>query len=154
MYLITYHVLNLFTAEGVDEMIYIKLTECQILRMRKDMTMRVQTEMIAKQREMRKVNIQPSLPTYVVIVQFQYYWLYRKLPIPLLKDRGRIQKSMLFGSNLWIIKNPISKIFSPFAKFYMINYTKLAPKPYIETLISNRQTVSSLKVSNSISNEH
>ena len=73
MFLITYHILNLFTAEGVDEMIYIKLTECQILRMRKDMTMRVQTEMIAKQRQMRKVNIQPSLPTYVVIVQFQYY---------------------------------------------------------------------------------
>mgnify|MGYP001801886341 CR=1 FL=1 len=44
----------------------------------------------------------------------------------------------------WIIQNPVSKIFSPFAKFYMIILTKIAPKPYVKTLIpkiSNLQTI-------------
>ena len=34
---------TIFIDEGVDEMTFIKLTENQILRMRKDMTMKVQT---------------------------------------------------------------------------------------------------------------
>ena len=35
-----------------------------------------------------------------------------------------------------IIENPVLKIFSVFAEFYMIISTKTAPKPYIETPIS------------------
>ena len=35
-----------------------------------------------------------------------------------------------------MIGNPVPKIFSPYAKFYMIISTKMAPKPYIITLIS------------------
>ena len=34
------------------------------------------------------------------------------------------------------IENPALKIFSPSAQFYMIISPKMAPKPYIETLIS------------------
>ena len=47
---------TIFIDEGVDEMTFIKLTENQILRMRKDMTMKVQTELMAKQRLLRKVG--------------------------------------------------------------------------------------------------
>ena len=34
------------------------------------------------------------------------------------------------------MENPLSKIFSLIAKFYMIKSLKMAPKPYIEILIS------------------
>ena len=34
------------------------------------------------------------------------------------------------------MENPIHKIFSLFAQFYMIISLKMAPKPYIKTLIS------------------
>ena len=34
-----------------------------------------------------------------------------------------------------IIENPVLKVFTPFAKFYKIIFTKMAPKLYNETLI-------------------
>ena len=38
--------------------------------------------------------------------------------------------------NIKLIENPLLKYFSLFAKFYMMICPKMAPKPYIETLIS------------------
>ena len=43
---------------------------------------------------------------------------------------------MLYWSNYRIIRNFVWKMFSLFAKSYMVISTKMAPKPYIETLIS------------------
>ena len=73
---------------------------------------------------------------YVLLVQFQCYRLYLKFPFSITKYGGQIQKSILYRWKYWIIKNPVSKIFSLFAKFYMIMSTKMASKPYMETLVS------------------
>ena len=39
-----------------------------------------------------------------------------------------------------MIKNPVSKIFSPFAKPHMIKSTKMDPGPCVETLIKHQST--------------
>ena len=54
-----------------------------------------------------------------VLVHYQYSGFYC----------GQIQKSIPYQLNYRLIKNPVSKIFSLFAKFS----TKMAPKPNIET---------------------
>ena len=72
----------------------------------------------------------------LMLVQFQPNRLYQNNPFSISLYRGQILKSILYQSNYQIIENPVSKIFSLFAKFdYKIISTKMAPKPYIETLI-------------------
>ena len=72
----------------------------------------------------------------VMLAQFRYKWLYQKLPFSISQHHGQIQRSMLYRSIDRIIENPILKIFSLFAKYYMIITTTMAPKLYTEPLIS------------------
>ena len=67
----------------------------------------------------------------LVLVQFQYNWLYIKLPFTILWPNSI---SILFRSDYWIIENPVLKIFSLFAEFFIKISTQMA-QPYIETLI-------------------
>ena len=72
----------------------------------------------------------------LVMVQFQYHQLYQKSSFSIFWYRCQIQKSTIYWSNRWIIESPLSKRFRLFAKFWITISTKMAPNPYMETLIS------------------
>ena len=98
--------------------------------------------------------------------------LHQKSSFSIPRYRGKNQQSILYRSQYWIIENPILKVFSLCAKFHLTISPKIAPKPYIETLVSkiskhwywqssdrnchikilNLQSKSNL--TNSISNQH
>ena len=88
---------------------------------------------------MQVVLTQPYMETgaWLVLGQFQYNRLYRKSSFSRSKYCGKIQNSILYRSKYWIINKLISKIFSLFAKFYMMISPKMASKPYIKTQILN-----------------